>query len=92
MDTQIGEAIALALLEEIDEDITAETRREHRLSGYFCVLRSEDYTFVRCCVPSGRMPPPPDPSNRQISKRGWERRMQEWRKALAAMRRKLEIR
>ena len=43
----VSELMAQTLLQEIDEDVDRENRRNHRLEGYFAVLRSNDYIYVR---------------------------------------------
>ena len=95
----IGVAMAEALLQEAERDFEAlelvaaridQHRCAHRTEGYLCILRSDDYLYVRSCLSFDDMPPPPDPSNVMLSKRTWERHMENWRHALKVLRRQLE--
>ena len=61
----------------VNEDDTIWRRRlAKRLAGVCAVKASPDY--AACCV----RPTTPDPSDRTVSKRRWERSMQEFRRAL----------
>ena len=49
----------------------------HRAAGVAAVKRSADYvTATAARVPRPRTP---DPTDRKLSKRGWERGVQQWR-------------
>ena len=86
MARHVGEVMAETLLQEIDGNIQHTSRVEHRLAGYMAVLRSDDYVYVRCCVPLELMQYSPDPIDMQISKRSWEAQMQTWRRTLKRVR------
>ena len=87
MDFHIGEVMAQELLEDCDRDDQWMFKFEHRFQGVCAIMRSDDYIWVRCCVSNERMPCPPDPSDRGISKRAWEKQMTRWRRALSLIRR-----
>ena len=84
----VADSMVESLLADAEEEFeTAERRLEKRIAGYAAVLRSDDYVFVRCCVPpSSLILVGPDPINLTVSKRQWERSMQGWRRALSVFR------
>ena len=85
MTQQIGEAMAEALLAEAEETfLAAETRSARRAVGCMAVLASDNYVYLRCCMPLCDIAGP-EPSE-QITKRQWEKRMEEWRIRLRALR------
>ena len=63
----IGELLAEHLLQADEEQVLSK-----RLAGYFAVLKSNDYVYVRSCLQLEHMPASPSPADRQLSKRGWE--------------------
>ena len=65
------------------------SKREHRLNGYLTVLRSDDYIWVRCCISEEQMPQGPNPYDLQITKRPWEKAMQNWRKEIQKKKREI---
>lgn len=88
----IAETMVEALLSDWDDQLLIwearwDHRKDKRMAGYLSVLRSDDYVYVRCAVPTSPSLVGPDPTGRTLSKRGWEWVMQEWRKALKAERR-----
>ena len=78
------ELLAESFLDEIDLEWEEreEEREEHRLQGYFAVLRSDEYLYVRCFLPWMLMPQGPCPGDRTLGKRPWEKAMQAWRHQL----------
>ena len=83
MALHVGEGMAEALLSDAEEEFTTfERRLRHRMDGYRAVLWSDDYIYARCCVPSAQILSSPDPFDRSLSKRGWEKLMQDWRRHL----------
>ena len=66
--------------EECDEEVW-QRRSAHRLAGIAAVKRSADY--ISATADRGvRRPRTPDATDRKLSKRAWERAVQQWRKAL----------
>jgi hypothetical protein len=84
-----GVLMAEELLQVGEDEFTMEQRLSHRENGYFSVLNSSDYNYVRCCLPTALMPKPPDPSDRKVSKRSWEKLTQNWRRSLIKLRREI---
>ena len=65
-----------------NEDCTEEERQRRsakRVAGVAAVKRSTDYYVVAIANPSVPRPSTPDPTDKKVSKRSWERSMQEWR-------------
>ena len=63
-----------------DEDCPPETwekRSAHRLAGVKAIKRSSDYIAV--ATAGGPRPKTPNPTDRKLSKRAWERGVQQWR-------------
>ena len=85
MNLSISDNVAPTVLQEVKG-----ARAERRMAGYFCILRSDSYTYVRSCTPLDRMPKSPDPSDGAMSKRTWERNMQTWRHELKRLRKQYE--
>ena len=81
----IGELLAEHLLQADEEQVLSK-----RLAGYFAVLKSNDYVYVRSCLQLEHMPASPSPADRQLSKRGWERSMQDWRHILKKIRNRIQ--
>ena len=73
-----------------NKDCTPETwekRSAHRLAGVKAIQRSSDYiAVVTAGVPR---PKTPDPTDRKLSKRAWERGVQQWRMDLKGVKAKL---
>ena len=70
-----------------NEDVTEEVwqrRSAHRLAGVTAVKRSTDYVAATD-DPNVPRPSTPDPTDRRVSKRAWERSVQEWRLGLKAV-------
>ncbi len=86
----LAEDIAEALLSDYEDEVLWDHRLQKRVLGYFAVLWSDDYLYVRCSEPTSDILVGPDPASRILSKRGWELQMQNWRKVLAALRRRIE--
>ena len=77
--------MAEALLSESVHAFLGDRRVGKRTTGYLAVLKSDDYVSVRCWEPaSSPILLGPDPSDHRVSKRRWERQMQDWRRALTA--------
>jgi hypothetical protein len=57
-------------------------RHTKRWNAVHHVLKSDDY---KECVRMGYVIAAPDPEDRRVSKRAWERSVQDWRKALKAL-------
>ena len=62
------------------------SRLNHRFNGIRGVKNSVDYIILRDSGDSVTLPPEPDPTNPNISKRSFEREMQIWRQSLSALR------
>ena len=63
--------------EECNEEVW-QRRSAHRAAGVGAVKRSADY--IRATEDPGvPRPKTPDPTNRKLSKRAWERGVQQWR-------------
>ena len=69
--------------EECEEE-TWQTRSAHRVAGVKAVKRSADYIRVTANSLTPR-PRTPDPIDRKLSKRAWERSVQQWRIDLRAI-------
>ena len=74
-----------------NEDCSEETwqsRQAHRTEGVLAVKRSPDYIAVTTdsLYEHAKKPRSPDPTDRRLSKRTWERSMQLWRFQLADLR------
>ena len=63
--------------EECNEEVW-QRRSAHRAAGVAAVKRSADY-ILAAADPNVARPRTPDPTNRKLSKRAWERGMQQWR-------------
>ena len=63
--------------EECNEEVW-QRRSAHRAAGVAAVKRSPDY-ILAAADPNVARPRTPDPTNRKLSKRAWERGMQQWR-------------
>ena len=66
------------------DDIIWDRRREHRLAGLATAHRSRDVVAMLLMTSTDELsandaPIPPDPEDRNLSKRQWELRMQAWR-------------
>ena len=68
--------------EVCDEEVW-ERRTAHRLAGVGAIKRSAHYLIVTEDTGNAR-PKTPDPGDRTVSKRSWERGVQQWRANLAA--------
>ena len=69
---------------EDDEEVW-QTRMAHRVAGVAGVKRSDDYTRATA-DPQAPRPRTPDPTDRRLSKRAWERSVQQWRIGLKGIR------
>ena len=70
-----------------DEDEDWETRLGHRMRCYAFVRRSPDYIDMERLRSNGfinasQRPRSPDPEDRSVSKRAWEKQVMRWRRAL----------
>ena len=76
-----AEPLTVQITEDVNVDDTEWARRlAHRTEGTRAVKRTKDYTAAWTAqVPRPRTP---DPTRRDLSKRAWERAMQEWRHGL----------
>lgn len=68
---------------EVDDEDTWQRREAHRAEGVAAVKRSRHYLTVTEDTGNAR-PKTPNPRDRTLSKRGWERGMQVWRFKLEA--------
>ena len=69
---------------EDDEEVW-QRRMAHRVEGVAAVMRSDDYTRATA-DPQAPRPRTPDPTDRRLSKRAWERCVQQWRIYLKGIR------
>ena len=78
--------MAETLLEHRDEELRVLEASivRHRVSGFFAILRSDDFVHLQAFVPVEEMPPEPDPLSQYNSKRRWEALVRCWRIALRA--------
>ena len=67
--------------EVVDDEAAWERRTAHRLAGVVAIKRSAHYLSVTEDTGTAR-PKTPDPRDRTVSKRGWERGVQVWREKL----------
>ena len=74
---------------EVCNEETWERRMGHRAAGVAAVKRSKQYVIVTE-NPNTARPRTPDPTDRKLSKRAWERRMQQWRMDLDDVVRELQ--
>ena len=68
---------------EVDDEETWQRREAHRTAGVVAVKRSRQYLIVTEDTENAR-PKTPNPRDRTLSKRGWERGVQVWRVKLEA--------
>ena len=69
--------------EECNEEVW-QRRSAHRAAGVAAVKRSADYISATA-DPHVARPATPDPTDRKLSKRAWERGVQQWRMALKSV-------
>ncbi len=70
-------------------DAVWQRRCRHRLAGVLAAQRSRDFNTRLAKLSAGEQsqegaPLAPDPEDRSVSKRQWERSMQQWRQAIRA--------